>query len=80
MRYFKWKLEATAFAVASGKSNANIQKLKNILRRHVFFISEHFLLENEPQSFKNLKKVLRKPQASNAWAAILKTLIFPLAV
>ena len=33
---------------------------------HVFFLSENFLQENEPQKPENLKKMLRKSPASNA--------------
>ena len=32
---------------------------------HVFFIQEKFLLENEPQKPKNLKKMLRKSPVSD---------------
>ena len=32
---------------------------------HVFFLSENFLEENEPQKPQNLKKMLRKSRASN---------------
>ena len=42
---------------------------------HVFLL-EKFLLENEPQKPRNLKKMLRKSPASDTWAAIFENAIF----
>lgn len=43
---------------------------------HVF-LKEIFLLENEPQKPRNLKKIFKKKSlASNAWPAIFKNTIF----
>ena len=40
------------------------------------FLSENVLKENEPQKTQNLKKILRKSPALNAWAAIFKNVDF----
>ena len=41
-----------------------------------YFLQEKFLLENQLQKPKNLKKKLRKSPASNAWAEIFKNADF----
>ena len=37
----------------------------------MFLLKKKFLKGNQPQKLKNLKKMLRKSPASNAWAAMI---------
>ena len=60
----------------NGKSFSHLYRGSNItVQTSMFFLRKSFK-ESEPQKPKNLKKMLRKSPASNAWAAIFKNADF----